>query len=378
MNRLSKADVDRLLSNPSADTRADLAGRIAALWRDRDLGPNERRLADEIIRQLLQDIDVSVRLALSQTLKTDPNLPHDVAMTLVGDLDEVAVPMLSTSLVFSEADLIEVVRTRGPACQVAIAARASVPVDVASALVDTGDETVAATLMRNEGAVIDEPLGAKVLDIYSGSELVIDSMAQRRHVPLRLAERLTGIVAENLRRRLRRDGAVSADKVDDMVDWSRERSLIDMINEKTSDEELLDLCDQLGRRERLTPGLLLRALCLGKMRCFEAAMAVIAAIDLYSAQVLVRDTGKHGFRSLCVVGGLPEMVYDVGRFAVRVGYLHPDAGPGTKRRFRLAIAARYGEAAETLADDELLRYLAKLPSHPVEPEEPAPLRVVGG
>lgn len=378
MNRLSKADVDRLLSNPSADTRADLASRIAALWRDRDLAPNERKLADEIVRQLMQDIDVAVRRALSETLNTDPDLPHDIAMTLVADLDEVAVPMLSTSLVFSEADLIEVVRTRSESCQVAIASRASVPVTVGGALVETGNETVASTLMRNEGAEIDEPLGAKVLDIYSGSELVLDSMSQRRHVPLRLAERLAGVVSENLRRRLRREGSVEADKVDEMVDRSRERSLVDMISERTSDEELLDLCDQLFRRDRLSASLLLRAVCVGKMRLFEAAMAVMADIDLFSAQVLVQDTGKHGFRSLCVVNALPEMVYDVGRFAVRVGYLRPDASEASKRRFRLAVAARYGETAETLEDEDLLRYLASLPSQPTSAEEAPPLKVVSG
>jgi uncharacterized protein (DUF2336 family) len=378
MNRLTRADVDRLLNSPSPDVRADLAVRIAELWRDRDLAPNELRLADDIIRGMLKDVDAGVRLALAETLKTDPRLPHDVAMTLASDLDEIAVPMLNTSLVFSESDLIEVVRTRSEACQVAIASRAYVSPALADALIETRSETVAATLMRNEGAEIDEPTGAKVIDIFSGSELVMDAMAQRREVPVRLTERLVTIVAENLRRRLRRDRSLAPEQVDELVVWSRERALIDMLTWRAGDPELLELADQLLRRERLTPRLLLRALCVGKMRFFEAAMARLADIKLGNARGLVQDTGPHGLRSLCATTGMPELVYDIARFAVRVGFLQPHVDPEVRRRFRQAIGARFGQETVALDDEALLRCLGALRTGLTQEQEAPQLRLVRG
>lgn len=374
---LTRADVDRLLTTPSADVRADLAARVAALWRNRDLAPNEYRLAEDIVRALLRDVDARVRFALADTLKSDPRLPRDIAMALVDDLDHIAVPMLNTSLVFSEADLIEVVRTRSEACRIAIAGRDHVPAVLADALVESRSEAVAVTLMRNDGAEIGERTGAKVIDIFSGSELVMDAMAERRDVPARLVERLVTIVSEHLRQRLRREGRVAAERLDELVTWSRERALVDKLDPHLGDVELLELCEQLQVRQRLSPQLMLRALCLGRMRLFEAAMSRLAGIDLAGTRDLVRDSGRHGLRSLCVSTAMPVLVYDVARFAVRVGYLKPDGSVQRKRRFRLAIGAQYGEAAVTLDDEALLLHLAsRLRDSPVTSGEGPALRLV--
>lgn len=378
MSRLSKADVERLMASPSPDVRAELAVRIANLWGSRDLTPNEAKLADEIIRTMLRDVDVSVRKALCEALKDDPELPRDVALKLANDIDEIAVPILNTSLVFAESDLIELVRGRGEPVQVAIASRARVSSPVCDALIETRNENVALSLMRNDGAMIDEAVGAKVIDFFSGSEMVMDAMAQRREVPARLTERLIAIVAENMRRRLRQSGQMSEAQADELVDWSRERSLLDLISPQATDAELLDLSEQLLRRERLTARLLLRAVCTGKMRFFEAAVARLADLDLGAARALIQDSGPHGLRSLCAATELPELVYDVTRFAVRVGYTSPSAEAELRNRFRQAIGAKFGEEIVSLDDETMLRRLVGIRTDATATEGNASLRLVQG
>jgi uncharacterized protein (DUF2336 family) len=378
MSRLTKADVERLMASPSADVRAELAVRIAELWGDRDLTPNEYKLADEIIHTMLQDVHAGVRQALSQALAGVPNLPLDVAMALANDIDAVAVPVLNTSLVFAESDLIELVRTRSEACQIAIAGRQHVPAAVCDALVETRNEAAVLRLMRNNGAMLDEPTGAKVIDLFSGSELVMDAMASRREVPARLIERLVAIVAENMRRRLRKSGQMDDAQATELVDWSRERSLLELLSPRATDAELLDLAEQLWRRERLTGRLLLRAVCTGKMRFFEAAVARLADLDLPAARALVQDTGPHGLRRVCAATELPELIYDVARFAVRVGYTSPSAEADLRGRFRQAVGARFGHDIVSLDDEGMLRRLIQIRSQATETDSTNPLRLVHG
>ncbi len=378
MKRLSKADVERLMASPSPDVRAELAVRIANLWGDRDLTPNEAKLADEIVRAMLRDVDASVRMALCEALKDAPKLPRDVALKLANDIDEIAVPILNTSLVFAESDLIELVRARGEPVQMAIASRNRVTPPVCDALIETRNENVALTLMRNDGAMIDEAVGAKVIDFFSGAEMVMEAMSERREVPARLTERLVAIVAENMRRRLRKSGQMSDEQVDELVDWSRERSLLDLISPQATDSELLDLSEQLMRRERLTARLLLRAICDGKMRFFEAAVARLADLDLPAARTLIQDSGPHGLRSLCAATELPELVYDLTRFAVRVGYTSPVADEHLRTRFRQAIGAKFGEEIVSLDDEAMLRRLVEIRTDATPAQSTAPLRLVQG
>ncbi len=126
VERLTQADVERLLTDSSPDTRARTTAKIAAQFDARTLSPAERRIAEDIFRTLVKDTGILVREALSAHLKSTPDLPHDVALALAKDVDSVALPMLKFSEVLTEEDLIEIVRGQESAKQVAIAQRPTV------------------------------------------------------------------------------------------------------------------------------------------------------------------------------------------------------------------------------------------------------------
>ena len=75
--KLSKSDVQRLLSDPSADARADAAAKIATHYdAQSDFGEQEKKLAEEIFSLMCQDAEERVRLALADNLKECAFLPH--------------------------------------------------------------------------------------------------------------------------------------------------------------------------------------------------------------------------------------------------------------------------------------------------------------
>ena len=96
MAHLTANDVERLLSEPSAELRAETVAKIAADFESEYMDDRARSIAEDIFRVLLRDVEVRVRAALSENLKDSQILPHDIALSLAKDVIEVAEPVLKT------------------------------------------------------------------------------------------------------------------------------------------------------------------------------------------------------------------------------------------------------------------------------------------
>jgi uncharacterized protein (DUF2336 family) len=88
---LSPADVARLLTEKSAPARAAVAEKLTLMIDSTDLTPEERRIAEDIVPSLAQDVAVAVRHALAHSLRRAAHLPRDVALRLANDLEDVAL-----------------------------------------------------------------------------------------------------------------------------------------------------------------------------------------------------------------------------------------------------------------------------------------------
>ena len=76
-----------------------------------------------------------MRRALSHSLRSATQLPHDVALRLASDVEAVALPILINSPVLTDADLVALVNGGSAPKQEAIAGRAGVSEQVSDALV---------------------------------------------------------------------------------------------------------------------------------------------------------------------------------------------------------------------------------------------------
>src|ERR1700677_4616560 len=117
---LSLQDVDRLLSESSSDIRAELADKVASNLAGLSLAPAEIKVALEIVRILARDVEEKVRASISRALRHSAHLPHDVAQRLADDVDTVALPLLTASLILTDEDLIKLVRGGSASKQEAI------------------------------------------------------------------------------------------------------------------------------------------------------------------------------------------------------------------------------------------------------------------
>src|ERR1700760_3961324 len=149
---LTQADVARLLAEPSPAARAEVADKLAREIDNSALTAAELSIAQDIVRIMAKDVELAVRRALSQSLRSARHLPRDVAVRLAEDVEAVGLPILAESPALTDADLIAVIGRGSMQKQEAIAGRAVVSEPVAGALVAEGSEGAVAALMGNAGA----------------------------------------------------------------------------------------------------------------------------------------------------------------------------------------------------------------------------------
>jgi uncharacterized protein (DUF2336 family) len=75
VSSLSQSDVTRLLAEPSLHLRAEVVTKLAAEIDSPRLTDAELKFAQEIIGILAKDVEVTVRKALSQSLRRAVRLP---------------------------------------------------------------------------------------------------------------------------------------------------------------------------------------------------------------------------------------------------------------------------------------------------------------
>ena len=372
---LTKADVEKLMCDPTPETRAGTVGKIASSFGSGGFSDSERRLAEEIFRIMARDVEVRVREALSVHLKECPQVPHDIALSLAEDVDSVAIPIIEFSQVLTDDDLVEIINASDAAKQSAVARRETVSERVSDTLVDTRNEDVVATLMDNVGAEISDRSFEKAIDHFGESEKVNERMAYRATLPIGIAERLVTMVSDKLKDHLATHHELSSEVTTDLVLGMRERATLSLVRPGGQSGDVEDLVRQLHENSRLTPSIILRALCMGDMAFFETAIARRAGISALNARTLIHDEGELGLTSLYKRALLPDALLPAVRMAIEVAEeTSYDGGENDRERFTKRMIERVLTQFEDLdiGSDNLEYLLAKLngfaASEPMSPQ----------
>lgn len=369
-NVLSHKDVMELLSDSSGARRAETAEKIATDFERGHLTEAERKQAEEIFRLMVRDAEVRVREALSHHLKSSSLVPHDVAVSLAKDVHSVALPVLESSEVLTDQDLIEIISLQDTAKQSAIAGRKSVSEEVSDAIVETGNEDVVSRLVSNPGAEISDASFDKVVDRLGDSDSVQKAMVGRPRLPVTIAERLVTLVSEQLRDQIAERFDLPPDAMTDLILQIRERAVLS-ISVESEAGDLLRLVNQLRKNKRLTPSIMLRALCMGDLSFFEVAMAELAGIPIENARELIHDGGKLGLKAVFDRAGLPRNHYPAVRAAIDVAReTQYDGGEQDRERYSRRMIERiltqYGDLGVDFEADDLEYLLAKMNTLPID------------
>lgn len=366
--RLTEFDIRRLIKATDDDERAAAAHKLCRSIDRVDLTDADREAAQKILRVLAHDAAELVRRAMAVTLKSSDLLPRDVARILAADVDSIALPVIGSSPVFSDEDLIEIVRAGSAARQVAIAARPTVSRDVSEVLSTDGCEQAVRTLASNDNADISENALGTVVDRFGQSPEVVAALAYRQVLPLDVTERLVALASDAVREHLITRHAVAPETAIRLAGYARERATVDLIDQAGSSADLAVFVAQLNARKALTASLLLRALARGKMTLFEHGVAELSSTPHHRAWLMVHDAGPLGLKAIYDRAGLPPRLFQAFRAGVDTWRQLSSEGRDTSgEAFREQMLERFLTQRPNAPRDDLAYLMERLDQAPVAP-----------
>lgn len=316
---LTEDEVRRLLEDKSSESRAEISGRIASSYSNALLDENERQIAEQIFRLLVRDTEINVRTSLAHNLKESTLIPRDIVMSMVNDVNEVSLPMLEYSQILSDSDLLDILHaTQESSRYLAISRRNNVSEVVSGTLVSKGDDEVVSSLLNNKGSFISDDVFTKIIDTYKENPSLMESMTNRTRLPISAVEKLVNIVSSNLGDSLKKKYKLPDESIQKEVEKNRESETLNLVRSARSHDDVGNLINHLRDSDRLTPSMILSALCQGNFDFFESSLALLSNIQVENARKLIADRGELGFRAIYNKSGLPDTMFPAVKLLLKI------------------------------------------------------------
>ncbi|MGE3250462.1 MAG: DUF2336 domain-containing protein [Hyphomonadaceae bacterium] len=365
---LTDTDIRTLVKGPTEEARAQAAHKICRCIEDMELTADERAYAEEIMGIMARDAASLVRRALSVALKNSPKLPRDIANRLAADIDAIALPVIMNSPSLTDADLVEIIRTNPPSKQVAVASRETLSVKVTGAIANFGAPAAVERALANDNAIFDEDGLTTSLERFETLSEITNAMARRRTLPMAITEKLVSIVSGELFDHLVNHHELPPQIAIEIAMGSRERATIDLIEQAVLQADIGNFIRQINLHGRLTPSLIMRALCLGHMEFVEHALGELAGLTHQRMWLMIHDNGPLGLKAAFDRAGLPPRLFPPFRAAVDLYHqIERDGGNDDKRRFRQTMIERVLTLFQSIPREDLDYLLEKLDAAEIKP-----------
>ncbi len=292
---LTISDVQNVRTEGMGAAIAATARNVAAAYRGTAPDSSERLIAEDILAAWFREAAQEVRETLSRQLRDCPHLPRRLAMKIAEDVEPVAVPILLSSEVFTDGDLCALVTGGSPYHQITLAQRDFVPHAVSEALIETEREDVVTTLVNNAGAKLSEPALHRVIDCFPDTQPIHVGVIERTVLPVSVGDRLLTVVTEALQGRLIERFELPKTLVGELAGLTRNTASAAQM-----------LVDYLHSVHRLTPTVLLRALCDERIDVFEAGLVCLAHLPLKDVREQLRMDDMSAQIDLFTRAGIPK------------------------------------------------------------------------
>ena len=166
------------------------------------LGDSQIAAVDGVLAHLVERVEAATVTQLSEALSTIDRAPRQTIRKLAfHEQPQVAAPILRQSSCLSDADLLEIVKSRGQQHMLAICDRKALNEALTDALMRFGDVNVSNALARNTGARFAECGYATLVGRAEKDENLAEKLGVRLDIPGSLLRELIGKVADVVRAR---------------------------------------------------------------------------------------------------------------------------------------------------------------------------------
>ncbi len=298
----------RLARDKSQKSRTILVTAINDLYSDEEalLTEQDRTIMVDIIRQLIHEVEVSVRRTLAERLAQQGDAPEDLVVTLANDEIEVAHAILIKSEVLKDPELIEIVQHRTMEHQVAIAIRPKISEQVSDALVETGNEEVVTTLLSNQGALISNSTMNHLVEQSDQVPSYQGPLVRRHDLSPELGRKLYWGVSAALRQDILEKFDLDPGDIDEAMEAAVKDAMVKETNfvhqQIAAREPAEQVCDQ---DEHILIGLLRK----GEIAMFLDKFTTLTKIRLTLVRRILFEPGGEGLAVACKGIGLDKSTF---------------------------------------------------------------------
>jgi uncharacterized protein (DUF2336 family) len=307
---LTDEDIQKLIMSPF-EKKIDITKKIADYYKGGGFNEEQMVMAARMFGTLVKDTEVKIRKTLSEAIKDFPNIPNDIILSLANDVQEVSLPVLQFSDVLTDADLIEIVNSSEDVeKQKSISRRKDVSEEVSGALIETSNEEVVGSLLKNEGAAVSSEAYEKIVEEFGDKEEIMGSMIERASLPVSVVESLASKISDTIYNKLQEKHKEAFAGMGDIIKNSREVATMKIIGLRSTDAEYYHFC-QLMERLKISDDLSpIYALCMGNMNIFEVKIARLTQTPVLNIRTLLQDSSNKGFRVLYRRAELPKDLFE--------------------------------------------------------------------
>lgn len=269
----------------TTEEKVDLAVKVASLLDSPVSSQENLQMAQAIVRSLAQDAEKSVRQTIASYMRSNKQLPKDVTLQLANDVESIALPILESSTVITEQELIDIIKNTDSAFkQSAIAKRQDVSENISAVLVEHAkQDSVIKTLLENADAKISADSISTIVEKGAANESIMLALADRP-MPVEMLQKMVSNVSDRIRdeilTKVRAKYGVSEYQLSSVVDHSEAITVLKILDTRTSAFDARSLVANLIETKRMRPDILMTALLMGKHHFTKYCIAMLSGEPL--------------------------------------------------------------------------------------------------
>ncbi len=349
-----------LAREPSSDKRRLLLRRFTDVFMQDPASHSDQQkhYFGDIMGKLAYDLESQVRQELAHRLAAEKTAPAELILRLANDEIDVARPVLQQSPVLTQDDLIDISSRKDQGHLQAITTRPDIGEALSDVLVERGDDTTVASLLRNETADIADRTMGQIADRATTSETLQARLVKRPRVPREIMMQVYAHVSDDLKSAITQNfSKVDKAKLDKVLN-TMEREL-----EGGAKSEAEDYVDRLARRGALTENQLLHLMHQQRPLEFLVAFAKFAEVETSTMSRVLDDATGKSLAIVCKASGLsPTTFRDIA--------MSPMTGIKTDAGGYRPLVNAYSRLAATDAQ-RVIRFW-RMRQHVIEGDGPTP------
>jgi uncharacterized protein (DUF2336 family) len=267
-------------------------------------------LFDGVLSRLAREMEEEVRAELSGRFAEAERAPGGLIRKLASDSIAVAAPILVHSAALSEADLLEVVKTRGQEHLRLVSSRSGLSEAVSDVIVDRGDDTTLGTLLRNQDAPLSRRAAETVVERAAQNPELHQAVVDKQSLPVDLLNEMYFVVEAKLREQiLAKNAEVDPAALEAALDAGRKRiAARDGVLPPDYAEAEAHI-GQLKAKGAITPTMLAAFLRNGERTRFIMALCQLADVDFHVCDRIISRKDLDALALICKAANFERALF---------------------------------------------------------------------